>query len=548
MSIGLEFSLVVLLGFVCGAGFMWFVLRSKMTDAYEKGRAELMPELAELKQRLEYRDDEYREVSDRMQQLQKRKEELDTELSESSRNLAVYQEKSERIPVLEEQVKTGQRKMEAIQANLSQLNIDLAHEKEKSARIPELADQLKEKEQQLEELRDRFNRANARLTEFETTIASERKQFEEKQTLLNEARDELKNQFKNLSQEIFDEKGKKFTEQNKTNLDSLLTPLREQIKEFRQKVDDVYVSEGKDRASLRKEIENLRDLNQKINQEAMNLTRALKGDKKAQGNWGEMILERVLEQSGLRKGLEYETQGGFRDSDNRLMKPDVIIHLPEEKDVVIDSKVSLLAYEQYSSAETEAEQIAHLKDHVAAIRNHINILSSKDYSDLKGLRSLDFVLMFLPIEAAFMVAFQYDENLFSHAFQQKIVVVTPTTLLATLRTIENIWRYERQNQNAQAIAERAGAVYDKLRGFVEDMEKLGKQISTAHTTYDEAMNKLTRGKGNLINQACRFVDLGVKVRKKLSRSITDVAEIELREDGPDPEDIPAEATDADQSA
>jgi len=243
-----------------------------------------------------------------------------------------------------------------------------------------------------------------------------------------------------------------------------------------------------------------------------------------------MILEKVLEKSGLRKGIEYETQGAFRDEDNRLFKPDVIVRLPEGKDVVIDSKVSLLAYERYCSSEDDQERVTALRQHTDAVREHIKGLNNKNYSDLKGLRSLDFVLLFMPIEAAFIAAFQADERLFAEAFEHKIIVVTPTTLLATLRTIENIWRYERQNENARAIADKAGIVYDKIRGFVDDLDKLGKQLSTVNSTYDGVMNKLTQGNGNLIRQAGSFVELGVKVKKAFPKSITEQAGLDSGDD------------------
>jgi len=357
-------------------------------------------------------------------------------------------------------------------------------------------------------------------------MEEERKAAEEKLVLLNDAKTELTNQFQVLDQEILDQKGQVFSEQSKTGLKTLLDPFRDQLREFKQKVDDVYVHEAKERATLKKEVETLRDLNQRISQEAINLTRALKGDKKAQGSWGELILERVLEQSGLRKGVEYESQGSFRDSEGKLLRPDVIVHLPEEKDVVIDSKVSLLAYERYASTGDDSERVSALAEHVRAVKAHIDELSSKDYSGLKGLRSLDFVFMFMPIEAAFVAAFKEDENLFAYGFEKRIIVVTPSTLLATLKTIENIWRYERQNRNAQAIVSRARALYDKLRLFVESMEKLGKQLDTVHGTYEEAMNRLVRGKGNVISQASRFPELGVSVKKELPRMVTDIAEIE----------------------
>ncbi len=355
-----------------------------------------------------------------------------------------------------------------------------------------------------------------------------RQQEQEKNTaekikLLQNAETQLKDQFENLANKIFEERGKQFSEQNKTSMEHIVSPIKSQLTDFKQRVESVYQNETKDRISLREEIVSLRRDTAKMNQEALNLTRALKGDKKSQGNWGEMILEKVLEQSGLRKGIEYETQGAFRDEDNNLFKPDVIIRLPEDKDVIVDSKVSLVAYEQYCSLENEQEVASALKAHIKSVREHIKGLSDKDYSGLKGLRSLDFVLLFMPIESAFIAAFQADEKLFTDAFEHKIIVVTPTTLLATLKTIENIWRYERQNENARIIAEKAGSLYDKIRGFVEDLEKLGNQLTTANKTYDGVMNKLTTGHGNLVRQASSFVELGVKVKKTLPKTLTDQA-------------------------
>jgi DNA recombination protein RmuC len=234
-------------------------------------------------------------------------------------------------------------------------------------------------------------------------------------------------------------------------MDTLLKPFRDQLSDFRQRVETVHTTETRDRQALRSEIKSLQELNRQITEEASNLTRALKGDKKIQGNWGELILERVLERSGLRKGIEYETQGSYRDSDNQLLRPDVVVHLPDSRNLVIDSKVSLVAYQQWVISDEGSARDAALKQHMDAVRNHIRSLSDKDYSQLNGLRSPDFVLLFMPIEPAFVAAFQHDDSLFSEAFERKIIVVTPTTLLATLRTIENIWRYERQSQNARLI-------------------------------------------------------------------------------------------------
>ncbi len=378
----------------------------------------------------------------------------------------------------------------------------------------------------LEEANRENSTFKSHIAELSTLNEQQKKAADDKLKLLNEAKVEITNQFKTLAHEIFDEKDKKFSASSKERLDGILNPFNKQLKEFKQTVNEVYVNEAKQRASLKTEIQGLKELNQQLNTEAINLTRALKGDKKLQGNWGELILERVLEQSGLRKGHEYETQGGFRDSDNNMLKPDVIIHLPQDKDIIVDSKVSLIAYEKYSSANDEDQHALLLKDHITAIENHIKTLSEKDYSSLKGVRSLDFVLMFIPIEPAFLVAFQNNDKLFSDAFNRKIIVVTPTTLLATLKTIENLWRYEKQNQNARIIAERAGNIYDKFRGFIEDIEKLGKQLDTTQSTYHDALNKLNKGKGNLVNQAQQLLYLGVKVKKEIPKSMLENSDLD----------------------
>ncbi|OAI11145.1 recombinase RmuC [Methylomonas koyamae] len=404
--------------------------------------------------------------------------------------------------------------IEQQQQQLQQQSVKLAVAEERLALLNQRESELQALQQQLLALKTENAELNTRQQE-------QHKHNEEKIRLLQDAENQLKAQFESLAHRIFEERGKQFVEHNKTSIETLVAPLKQQLGEFKQRVESVYDNETKDRISLREEIVSLRRDTAKMNQEALNLTRALKGDHKTQGNWGEMILEKVLEQSGLRKGIEYETQGAYRDEDKRLFKPDVIVRLPDNKDVVIDSKVSLNAYERYCSTEDDAERAEALKQHVEAVRAHIKGLSNKDYSSLRGLRSLDFVLLFMPIEAAFMAAFQGDEKLFNDAFEHKIVVVTPTTLLATLRTIQNIWRYEQQNENARLIADKAGALYDKIRGFVEDIEKLGNQLNTVQKTYDGIVNKLSSGQGNLLRQASSLEDLGVKVKKKLPKSLTE---------------------------
>ncbi len=365
----------------------------------------------------------------------------------------------------------------------------------------------------------------ARLT---TLLENERKHAAEKLQLLEDAREELRLQFTSLAQQIFDEKSVRFSDLNRDKLDAILQPFNNQLTALKQEITEIYRHDSRERFSLKNEIVQLRDLNQQINQEAINLTRALKSDTKMQGNWGELVLERVLERSGLRRGLEYDTQGGFRDNNNRLLKPDVLVHLPEGKDIIIDSKVSLISWERYVNSDDEDERAVHLTALLQALREHINSLSKKNYAELSGIHSLDFVLMFMPIEAAFSTAFKQDDSLFGEALGKNIIIVTPTTLLATLRTVENIWQFEHQSKNSLEIARRAGIMYDKFRGFMEEMEKIGKQLATCHSTYDGALLKLTQGRGNLIAQAEQLKELGVQVKKDMPASITDMAELELK--------------------
>ena len=505
------------------AGVIWLLWRRRQDRATESA----------LREELDARDRQLRD-SEQVRALHEQEvEHLQTAL----------EEQKARSGQLEQSIEHWRQQSAALENRLAALASELTA---KQDRVAQLASESSQYQQRAETLSEELGQLKVELREQQVTLDKERRSASEKLELLEKNRDALKQEFENLANRIFEQKSERFSQQSKTSLDSLLNPFRDQLQDFRKRVEDVYTTETRDRQALRSEIKSLQELNRQITEEAANLTRALKGDKKIQGNWGELILERVLERSGLRKGVEYETQGSYRDDDNQLLRPDVIVHLPDQRNLVIDSKVSLVAYQQWVTADQEEERAAALKQHVEAVRNHIRALSEKDYSQLNGLHSPDFVLLFMPIEPAFVAAFQQDENLFAEAFERKIIVVTPTTLLATLRTIENIWRYERQSQNARRIADRAGAVYDKLRVFVEAMEKLGSQLHTAQGTYDNAMNTLTRGRGNLISQANRFVELGVRVKKELPKSIVDQAEVDS-EDADEPGDTPAidrEPTDA----
>lgn len=331
-------------------------------------------------------------------------------------------------------------------------------------------------------------------------------------------------EFKNLANEILEDKSKKFTEQNKTNLDDILRPLSEKIKDFEKKVNDVYVTDSKDRASLSEQIRSLHELNQQMSKDANNLTKALKGDSKTQGSWGEFILESILEKSGLVKDREYKIQTSFTSEEGRRQRPDVIVYLPDNKNMIIDSKTSLTAYEAYCSSEDDAVKESLLKEHISSIRSHIKGLNQKTYQNLYELQSLDFVLLFIPVEPAFALAIQKNPELFDEAFDRNIVIVCPSTLLATLRTIANIWKQEKQNRNALEIAKQSGALYDKFVGFVDDLINIGKKLKSTNESYDDAMKKLYDGSGNLVQRALRIKELGAKNQKNLPHSLVERAE------------------------
>lgn len=405
-----------------------------------------------------------------------------------------------------------------------------------TAESPEvLRERLNAREQEVGSLREQSESLQAQLLQAqqlnasfqeklgrqETLLEQERKQHEDKLKMLHQAREQMGLEFKNLANEILEQKGKAFTDANKQNLQHILQPLSEKIKQFEKKVEDTYDREAKERFSLAREIRNLQELNTRISEDAVNLTRALKGESKTQGIWGEVILERVLERSGLKKGSEYEVQASFTSSEGKRQQPDVIVHLPENKDVIIDAKVSLTAYENFSSEEDEERKAEFLKQHLQSIRTHIKTLSAKDYHQLEGIESLDFVMMFLPVEAAFTLAVQEDNTLFTEAFEKNIVLVGPSTLLATLRTIQNIWRYEHQNRNALDIAARAGRLYDKFAGFTKELEDIGQRIGQTQDAYDRAHRQLSSGRGNLVGQVEKLKTLGARASKQLPDRLLD---------------------------
>jgi DNA recombination protein RmuC len=354
-----------------------------------------------------------------------------------------------------------------------------------------------------------------RMAKAEEAFKAQRERLAEQEKSIQEIQQKFQLEFQNIANKLLDEKSQKFIETNRTNLDILLNPLKENIKAFEEKVDKVYNMEAAERNTLKGVISQLMDLNKMISSEAQNLTKALKGDNKKQGNWGEVILEKVLERSGLVKDSEYRLQASLSGTDGGRLQPDAIIDLPDDKHLIIDSKVSLVAYERLVNAETEEERKLYSKAHVESIRGHVHGLSSKNYHDLYQINSPDFVLLFVPIESSFSFAVQIDAELFSDAWDKRVVIVSPSTLLATLRTIASIWKQERQNRNVLEIARLSGAMYDKFVGFVGDMEGIGKNIKLSQTAYDNAFNKLVDGNGNLTKTAEKIKSLGAKANKQI---------------------------------
>lgn len=422
------------------------------------------------------------------------------------------------------QLADSQAARQKVEAELASVRQQWDASRDELGELREKAHQLAKLEQEYRMLKDELKDVsgdhaslNARYQAQTATLTESQKAHDEKIRLLEESEQRLQSQFETLANRIFEQKSERFSKLNEAGLNALLTPLKEQMDSFRKQMGDQYNKEGQERASLRTEILSLKALNQKITEEAAALTLALKGDNKKQGNWGEVILERILKESGLREGHEFETQATRHSEEGRRYQPDVIVHLPNDKDIVIDSKVSLAAYERYFNAQDDAVRQRYLNEHITSLRNHIKGLGLKDYQNLQGVRTLDYVLLFIPIEPAFLLAIDHDPDLVTQALNHNVMLVSPTNLLVALRTINNIWQYEYQNQNAQIIAQHAARLYDKFAGFVQDMEKVGKNMDATQKAFDSAVNKLSQGRGNLLRQVDYFRELGVQPSKTLPR-------------------------------
>jgi DNA recombination protein RmuC len=386
----------------------------------------------------------------------------------------------------------------------------------------EANDRLKKKEEEL-------NRSTESIISLNSQLSSVKKEEEALNEKIVAFRDEIQKlhtlsqeQFENLANKILEEKTKKFTEQNQLNMNEVINPLRDKIKDFQEKVDKVYNAEAAERNTLKGEIKKLVELNHKISEDANNLATALKGDSKKQGNWGEIILEKVLERSGLEKGREYEVQYSLVDTEGARQQPDVVVFLPDNKHIIVDSKVSLVAYEAYVNAKTDEEKEVNLLKHVVSVKKHIDDLGKKNYQGLQQLNTPDFVLLFMPLESSFSIAIQADNELFNYAWDRKIVIVSPSTLLASLHTIASMWKHEKQNKNVYEIAEESGKLYDKFCGLIEDLITVGKKMSDARLSYEDAMRKIHLGPGNIVKRIENIKKLGAKTTKSLGNVSTDL--------------------------
>lgn len=405
---------------------------------------------------------------------------------------------------------------------------------------------LGQRERELDDRQERLAALRERHGRLETQLEQERSHHAEKLALLEEARTRLTKDFEALAGRIFEERQQTFNTQSRENLEAMLAPFREQVGDFRARLEEIHGQSLRERSTLKTQIEHLSTLNRQITEEAANLTRALKGDKKMQGDWGEVILESVLERSGLRRDIEYKREVSVEGESGR-QRPDAIIYLPDNRHLIVDAKVSLNAYVRYVNAEDDATRAQALKAHVQAVRAHIDALSGRDYPRLPGLNSPDFVFLFMPVEPAFAVAFQHDETLFQDAFSRDIVVVTPTTLLASLRTVASLWTLERQNDNARVIAARAGKLLDKFRGFVDSLEDVGRHLERADGSYRQAMGRLSTGQGSLVSQALMLKRLGVRMKRDLPTHLTEQVDAEELDDMADDEPDAAESAPDDEA-
>lgn len=469
-------------------------------------------------------------LADRVYDLREIDEEKSLKIAALEQELQAYQVKNaaqeqelqqfaETKEILSRTVEAKQeleKRCNALENLTAQTKAKLESTEEMYANLMEEHKALQLRNEKLREDNSKYHTNNARLL---TKLESETRHTHTKMEMMQSHKKELRSEFEALAKKIFEGNSQKFADFSKENLDNMIKPLQVQINEFKKQVSETYSAESRDRAVLKNEIHSLKTLNEKISQDAINLTNALRGENRQQGVWGEMVLEHVLEASGLRKGFEFEREVSLRTEDGDTLRPDVIVHLPDNRDLIIDAKTSLVAYERYVNAEEEVKKESYLKSHLDSVKAHVNVLHQKNYERLKEVQTLDFIFMFMPIEGALAIALEHDSSIYDEAFRKKILLVGPATLLVAMRAVENVWKHERQNQNAKEIARRAGAMYDKFVGFSEDLVKISRQIDSIQGSFNAARNKLSDGKGNLVRQVEQLKELGAQTSKTIPKEI-----------------------------
>ena len=522
--------LTLLVGLLTGATCVWLVLRARIAGAEWQARGEGQVEIARLNERLAAAQEESRRLAVQLADLQKQAAQWRDQLDATGMERAQLAERANLVPGLMSGLEAARQEVGALRQSIADMREQVGMGNSTIESQASQIAQLQQERAALKERSDQLSRdsslLNQQVSELNAVLEAERRQSQEKMQLLVSAREQLSDQFKALANEILEDKSRRFAEQNQTSLGALLRPLQSQIQEFKTKVEDIHLKDTEQQATLKAELNQLKDLNRQITEEAHGLATALKGQSKMQGNWGEMVLENILDRSGLRAGKEYRREVSFNTETGRS-RPDVIVYLPQEKHLVIDSKVSLNAYTRYVNAGSEPEQQLALKEHVAAISSRIRELSERNYFELPGLNSPEMVFMFIPIESAFVEALRADETLFQKAIEQNVLVATPTTLLTSLNIVRQLWRFEEQNMHTAELADRAARVYKKLNTFLGSMVSVGKQLDKARDSYNAAMNQLTSGKDNLVKQANDFRKLGVAVQATFPEHLLTRAELEL---------------------
>jgi DNA recombination protein RmuC len=538
----------LLVGIAIGGMTVWLIFRNRLQTERTKLNDQvstLSGNLANAHEKLElseqtaadYRDRlgtsqiacaQLNERAGRVTSLEDQIASLQSSLREETNQKAMLTETSKRLPDIEGRLDVASRENRELYAQLLELreklvSFDVSLQRERQT-IVELNSKLSEFSSTHRELTDNKTDLTARIVGLTTELNAERASYADKLATLENAEGRLVNTFKTLASEMLEDKSSRFTEQNKSNIGQILDPLNIKIQEFQTKVDRVYEQDSNDRAALKEQVRQLMSLSERVSDDAKNLANALKGSSKTQGNWGEMILERVLEVSGLRKGYEYELRETFHYQDGTRGQPDVVIRLPENRQLVVDAKVSLTDYDRYANAQNDVEREEHLESHVVSVRRHIKELSEKNYHTLYELTSLDLVVMFIPLEPAFSAAITQDNKLWDEGLRRNVLIVSPSSLLFVLRTVAYLWRQDAQAKNVQEIARCGADLYDKFVGFIADMKGLGHQLHKAEGCYEEAFKKLHTGKGNLVNRADKLKELGIVPKKSLSSDLVDASQ------------------------